>query len=154
VGGNWRYLGAVALKFGSARPPAALPLKRATAARKLKELLARVATVNRDPHYLYRVQRVVLFGSMLSTQETVSDIDVAVELQPKHANPEEYLAAIRARVEETIRRLDSMSWLRGEIGWSLQSRSRDLSLHSTDGPVLEQCESCVIYEYQGPDHEV
>ena len=113
-------------------------------------MLARVEKFNSDPHYLYRVQRVVLFGSMLSTQANVSDIDVAVELQPKHATPEEYLAAIRARVEVTLRRLDGMSWLRGEIRWYLKSRSRGLSLHSTDDPVLEQCESQVIYEYRGP----
>src|SRR5262249_32039910 len=93
--------------------------------------------------------RVVLFGSMLSTQATVSDIDVAVDLQLKHANPQERLAAIRARIEEAIRRIENLDLLKSEVRWYLKSRSRGLSLHRPDDPVLEQCESRVIYEYRG-----
>ena len=43
---------------------AAKPVTRATAERTLAQFLERVAEVNRNPYYLARVARVVLFGSM------------------------------------------------------------------------------------------
>src|SRR5215471_506371 len=125
---------------------AAPPLKRANAMKKLEEFLTRVQTVNHDPYYLYRVERVVLFGSILSHQDTVGDIDVAIELQPKRANREEHAAVEKARIaeaEQSGRRfqniVDKLFWPQHEIRRYLKSRSRAISLHETDDPILLQC---------------
>jgi hypothetical protein len=60
---------------------AAKPLSRVTAERVLCEFLKRVDKVNRDAYFLGRVNRVVLFGSMLRAEVAVlSDLDLAVEI--------------------------------------------------------------------------
>src|SRR5262245_31592571 len=58
----------------------AKPVKRAKAAQKLNEFLGRVKKVNEDDYFLFKVNKVVLFGSYLGPQESVNDIDVAIEL--------------------------------------------------------------------------
>ena len=59
-------------------------MTRATAKKALHEFLERVERVNRDPRFLGRVNRVVLFGSMLREEVTrLSDVDLAVEVLPK-----------------------------------------------------------------------
>ena len=63
---------------------AAKQVTRATAERALSELLERVTEVNRNPNFLAKVTRIVLFGSMLKPEvERLSDVDVAVELARK-----------------------------------------------------------------------
>jgi predicted nucleotidyltransferase len=50
-------------------------------------LLDRVGQVNRDPYFLGKVVRVVLFGSMLKPEaDRLSDVDVAVELATKETD--------------------------------------------------------------------
>ena len=57
---------------------------RATAQKALQQFLNRVEQVNNDPHFLGKVTRVVLFGSMLKPEvERFSDVDLAVELMSK-----------------------------------------------------------------------
>lgn len=63
---------------------AARPIHRKTADRALKELLERVRQVNADSYYLYKVRGVHIFGSYLSEKERLSDVDVAVDIQPKY----------------------------------------------------------------------
>ena len=60
------------------------PIHRATADRVLEQLLERVQQVNTDPYYLYKVREVHIFGSYLSENERLSDVDVAVDIQPKY----------------------------------------------------------------------
>ena len=68
---------------------AALRVKRTTAEKALRELLGRVDQVNKRPYFLGKVVEVVLFGSMLKPQvDRVSDVDIAVEIVPKEADPE------------------------------------------------------------------
>lgn len=50
------------------------------ALRVLEDLLARVEGMNADPTSLKLVERVWLFGSVMREQETVGDIDLAIEL--------------------------------------------------------------------------
>ena len=59
---------------------AALPLRHATAERRLAEFLDRVRAVNANDGFFYRVHKVILFGSYLTDRKRINDIDVAVEL--------------------------------------------------------------------------
>ena len=63
VGRGWWEITAGGQRLSSAT--AARPVTRATAEKAVREFLARVERVNRDGQVLGRVNRVVLFGSML-----------------------------------------------------------------------------------------
>ena len=66
---------------------AAKRVTRATAEKSLQEFSRRVERVNREPYFLGKVTRVVLFGSLLKREvERVSDVDLAVEIVEKEAD--------------------------------------------------------------------
>ena len=86
--------------------------------------LDRVEQVNRDPYFLGKVVRVVLFGSMLKPEvDRLSDVDVAVELATKDADFD------RAR-EQNYRRAEELeekgqrfqNFLDREFCWYLETR--------------------------------
>src|ERR1035437_5486711 len=81
---------------------AAKRVTRAMAEKALSEFLNRVEQVNRDPYFLGKAVRVVLFGSMLKPEVVrLSDVDLAVELVTKEADFD------RAR-EENYRRAEEL----------------------------------------------
>ena len=119
-----------------ANASAAKPIYRKTAERVLEELLERVHIVNATSKYLYRVESVVLFGSMLSDVERLGDVDVAIDLQPKvreEGSFQEWCMARRSVAEAEGRSFrtifDWATWPRREILLLLKARSRSLSLH-------------------------
>jgi predicted nucleotidyltransferase len=133
---------------------AARPLTRKTARRKLDEFLDRVREVNRDDRLVYRVRRVVVFGSYLTEQERINDIDVAVELEKRYAGAEDR-AARQARIREAnaagrqfATYMDTIFWPQTEVLLRLKARSRAISLHDIEmeQPILEQTETRVVFE--------
>lgn len=60
---------------------AAKPVTRAKADLIFTGFMLRVQQVNEDLYYIFKVTRVVLFGSYIQDTETVNDI--AIELAPK-----------------------------------------------------------------------
>ena len=58
-----------------ANASAARSISRAEASRQLAEFLERVARVNADDSWLHCVGKVVVFGSYLSNQEQIGDLD-------------------------------------------------------------------------------
>jgi predicted nucleotidyltransferase len=115
---------------------AAKPITRATAEKALSDFLARVGLVNRDARFLGRVNRVVLFGSILRKDvDRLSDVDLAVEVLPKIADRERLAAKNRRCVEALLSTghifrgiLDiHFYWLREGFRF-LKSRSRVISL--------------------------
>jgi predicted nucleotidyltransferase len=88
-----------------------------TAERALAQFLDRVEQVNRDPYFLGKVVRVVLFGSMLKPEVMrLSDVDLAVELATKEIDFD------RAR-EQNYRRAEELAekgkQFRNVIEWEL-----------------------------------
>jgi len=79
------------------------PVSRRNAEKKLAEFMERVHRVNKDSRFLYRVQKVVLFGSFLSESPTVGDLDIAIDLQPKEPDLKKHTKLIRARADEALR---------------------------------------------------
>lgn len=117
---------------------AARPISRNTAEKKLEEFLGRVRVVNSDDYYLYRVKRVLLFGSFLSDAATVNDIDVAVEFVPKEKDSrlrEKARLRRNKEVQAAGKRFDSSFemaiWPQKEVWMFLKSRSRAISVHWT-----------------------
>lgn len=119
-----------------ANASAARPIHRKTAERLLEQFLERVQRVNGTHEYAYRVEHVVLFGSMLSDVDRLGDVDVAVQLQPKvdeGAALQEWETARRRAAEAKGRNfygiLDWATWPTQEIFLQLKARSTGLSLH-------------------------
>jgi hypothetical protein len=119
-----------------ANASAARPIHRKTAERLLEQFLERVQCVNCTHEYLYRVEHVVLFGSMLSDVDRLGDVDVAVQLQPKVIESAEFQewSMDRRRAAEANGRnfrgvFDWAMWPTQEIFLHLKARSSGLSLH-------------------------
>jgi len=114
----------------------AKPISRKTADKVLADFMQRVRTVNEDDHYLYKVIRVVVFGSYLSDKDKLGDIDLAVKMAPKIADRDALMDLSVQRFRESGRRaysiLDDISWAEREVQLFLKSRSRSLSLHFWD----------------------
>lgn len=132
---------------------AARPLRRVTARRKLEEFLNRVRIVNDSDYYLYKVSKVLVFGSYLRGEERLNDVDVAVELVHREADSESRRAVDQERVEKALREgrrfsnlVDELFWPQQEVLLFLKARSRAIALHTTDDPILRTARSQVIFE--------
>jgi predicted nucleotidyltransferase len=98
---------------------------RATAERALEQFLKRVERVNADPYFLGKVIRVILFGSMLNQEiDRPSDVDLAVEVAPKEADPERLTQQNYDRVQELAmlgRRFRNVAEVAGCWCWGVGS---------------------------------
>jgi predicted nucleotidyltransferase len=119
-----------------ANASAAKPISRKTANRVLREFIERVQQVNSNMEYVYEVESVVLFGSMLGDKESLGDVDLAIELVPRESDDQQFQAKCQARrriAEENGRRFRSIFdwavWPTMEIFHFLKARCWSLSLH-------------------------
>jgi len=119
-----------------ANASAARPLHRKTAERLLAQFLERVQRVNSTQEYVYRVEHVVLFGSMLSDIDRLGDVDVAVQLQPKvdedgafqeWSMARRHAAEAKGRIFRGV--FDWAMWPTQEVFLQLKARSTGLGLH-------------------------
>ena len=140
---------------------AAKPLTRKTAEKKLAEFMGRVTTVNSNEYYLYKITKVIIFGSYLSEKDRINDIDVAVTIQPKFEK-EEQLQKNKRRIEKVEANgkhfssfVDQLFYPEMEALKHLKSRSRAISIHRSSDGILDQVEQKVIYEENStaPDHK-
>jgi hypothetical protein len=138
-----------------ANATAVRPISRSEADRLLKEFLVRVGTVNEDPSWLYRVRKVVIFGSYLKGQEWIGDIDLAIRLDRRAEFAErwpEMLLAKADAAESGGRRfrgfLDRLAWPETEVRRYLRGGVRWLSLHdwTREEPWLQHAAHTVLLE--------
>jgi predicted nucleotidyltransferase len=129
---------------------AARPVTRAKADQIFAAFMLRVQQVNEDPYYLFKVTRVVLFGSYIQDTETVNDIDIAIELAPKITNPKQREKLYAKRRRESKRNFSTqvayLGWPMQEVWLFLKSRSHVLSLHdfNSDKKFLNTIENKVV----------
>ena len=129
------------------------PVSRRAAEQKLSEFMDRVREVNEAGRFLYRVRKVVLFGSFLTESSTVGDLDIAIELVPKEPDSRKHSELILAhanaadlngkRFQNFIHRLDFAAQ---EIRSYLKGRSRIIQLTDCRDGVLKVAKSRVLYE--------
>jgi predicted nucleotidyltransferase len=82
---------------------AAKSYKRQTAEKALAEFMERVQEVNSNHYYLYKVTRVVLFGSYLTDAPEVNDVDIALEIAPKEEDTELTGLQLERRRDESVK---------------------------------------------------
>lgn len=75
-------------------------IKRATAERLLSEFMERVRSINDDAGFLYTISRVAVFGSYLTDTEDLSDLDLAVEIEPRTTDKVQFRSLAAQRVAE------------------------------------------------------
>jgi predicted nucleotidyltransferase len=106
----------------------------------LAGLLRRVEEVNATPHYLFRIPTVIVYGSYVRGEAFLSDVDIAVDLEPKweRASKEfEVQSKKRVDVAEAKGRrfsniVEYLYWPEREVMLHLKARTRGLSLHPMD----------------------
>jgi len=137
-----------ALALGSA----AKPLRRDSAENKLVDFLSRVKQVNESSEFIYKVNKVTLFGSYLSSKERIGDIDLAVTLAPKIQDRDEFWKLNQEWIRQAYkagRRFSNIAeelfWPQREVLLYLKSRSRSLSLHFPEDLKLAK-KTKVIFE--------
>lgn len=133
------------------------PVSRQSAEKAMSEFLDRVQQVNCDSWFLYRVQKVVVFGSFLSDSPVIGDLDLAVDLYPKEKDSRKHSKLIRARAEEAVNSgrsfrsyVEALQFAEQEVIMFLKARSRILQLARCDDGVLNITENRIIYENPEP----
>ena len=89
----------------------------------------------------------------LTERDYINDIDVAVDLVLRETELSKREAALQARVEAAYQAgqqfasyMDELFWPYREVLLFLKSRSRAISLHTSDDPILQQTESRVVFQ--------
>lgn len=133
------------------------PLPREQAELLIKEFLGRVRDINANPYFLYKVTKVILFGSFLSKKESLGDVDLAIQLSPKERNQDRFHDLLVQRSQAALnsgRRfstfIDQMSWADTEVRRYLKGKSRYISLHSASDGILKRCAQYVLFPRSHP----
>lgn len=132
------------------------PVSRSVAEKKLNEFMVRVNQVNTDSRFLYRVEKVIIFGSFLTKQPFVGDLDLAIQLKPKENDTEKHRNLIQASANEAVRNgrkfhniVEKAFFAHEEVRRFLKARSRIFQLTECDDGILKIAKNRVIYEYSG-----
>jgi len=150
---NWKHTikgGALSKALFSA------PVSRRNAEKALSEFMDRVREVNGAGRFLFRVRKVVLFGSFLAESPAIGDLDIAIDLVPKEPDSTKHSELLLAhanaaalngkRFQNFVQRLDFAAQ---EVRSYLKARSRIIQLTDCDDGVLKIAEHRVIYESPG-----
>lgn len=136
---------------------AARSLRRQTADQKLGEFLDRVHFVNSPAcDFLFWVEEVALFGSMLKQQQTVNDIDVSVRMERKldgeaFSNAANFRSRMARQQGRTFRNIvDEVYWPEHEVRLFLKNRSRAISLVEWDAKWLAATPHKIIFRRLAP----
>ncbi len=132
---------------------ASKPLLRKSAEKVFADFMKRVEQVRDDPYYLYKVKKVLLFGSYLSNSAYLNDIDIAIELTPKETDAKRHGILLEERQKLLAEGgmhfntyVDYLYAPETEVRKFLKSRSRAISLHSTLDRILQTANYRIVYE--------
>jgi predicted nucleotidyltransferase len=128
------------------------PLKRAKADELFSEFMERVQEVNKNCYYLYKVKKVLLFGSYLTNADTVNDIDLAIELRSIEQDTKARREMENTRIHEAIRKgtrfnnyVERLYFPQRQVFLFLKSKSKYLSIHGIDDEILTQTAIKQVY---------
>jgi predicted transcriptional regulator len=129
------------------------PLNKAKADKIFKEFMMRVEEINNNNYYLCKVEKLLLFGSyLISDNEDFGDIDIAFELKRKIDNIDDYKKARMERILEMKQKgkhfadyMEEMSYPEREVELKLKNKCRYISLHSIDDGILKTAKFKQIY---------
>jgi predicted nucleotidyltransferase len=117
------------------RATGARRVQRMTAKRVLEEFMDRVREVNQNPRFLVKVTEVVVFGSYLSDNDTLGDVDIACTYENKftHVGASVFEKKLEEHFIASGRRsrgISDLFWPWEEVRLFLKNRKRTISLHN------------------------
>lgn len=129
------------------------PINRIKAKKILNDLMQRVEEINNDNYYLYRVSKILLFGSYIKDDAVdFGDIYIAFELDKKIEDPNEFQKLNRKLVDKAeddgkyfSSFIEKLFYSRTLVLLKLKNRNRYISLHEMDDEILEITETKQIY---------
>ena len=131
---------------------AAKPVNRKTADRIFSEFIDSVKRVNTDSYFLYKVNKVIVFGSYLTHAQKLNDLDIAAELTAKEKNLKLRVELFQQRSLEAERDgrnfdtfIDRLCWPETEVKLFLKSRSRTISLHSISDQIIDRVDHKIVF---------
>jgi hypothetical protein len=116
------------------RASGAKPVLRKTADRILAQFMDRVQIVDGNPEFLVRVTEVVVFGSYLTGNSNLGDLDIACnyELKFSELDRKSYASVVHEHFKKSgrsSRGLQDLSWPWEQVQLFLKNRKRTISLH-------------------------
>lgn len=128
------------------------PIKRDKADKIVKDFMQRVEEINNNDYFLYRVSKILLFGSYIKEDAVdFGDIDIAFELERKVKDAAEYEKLDREfyeKAEDEGKRFSSfierLFYSETVVISKLKNRNRYISLHRDD-EILKVTETKQIY---------
>lgn len=116
------------------------------------DFMERVKEVNNNDYYLYKVSKVILFGSYITDKLIVNDIDIAIEIIKKEDEPNVFQAKNMKRISEAKEKgirfssvVDELFYPHAEVQSFLKSKVKYLSIHDTYDEILNQTETKQFY---------
>jgi predicted nucleotidyltransferase len=133
------------------------PIARAAAQKVVGKVIKNAELINTSSSYLYRVKRIVVFGSFLSDKQFLGDIDIAVDIEQKVAgrhifdtlcDADAYRAKMDGKAPDDWR---LSAWSRNKVMKTLSETSRHISITADiDRGVWENSAHKVIFEDNTP----
>ena len=126
---------------------AARPLHKKTAERLVKELVERAQIVNLDRRLAYRVQELILFGSVMRGVDRPNDVDIGCKLIPRFRGEQQSIVEDQRRTMKGTfgNMIEWAYWPKFEILRMLKSRSRGLSIHDLSNRAFGRIDYQVIF---------
>ena len=129
------------------------PLNKEKADKLFQEFMERVEEINSNEFYLYRVSKIVLFGSYIDPEKTdYSDIDIAFELSRKAKSHEEFMEMDEQRIKEAELAGKSFPSFFDQIGYTervvllkMKNKCRYISLHRMYDGILNITKTKQVY---------
>lgn len=120
------------------------------------EFMNRVKEVNQNETYLYKIDRVLLFGSYLLDLEFVNDIDIAIEITKKEFADETWEIKDTAKVREAADKgvrfdtfISELFYSYNEVLKFLRAKSPYISIHTMEDGILKQTKTVQVYPIVG-----
>jgi hypothetical protein len=99
--------------------------------------MRRVHLVNKRRKYFYWITAVLVYGSFLTENESLGDVDFAIELTPREPDQDKRFKLIRSKINDARRKgrrfanlTDEVMWPQTEVLLLLKNRKRSVSIHS------------------------
>jgi predicted nucleotidyltransferase len=129
------------------------PLNKEKADKIFSEFMQRVEKINHEDTYLYKVKKLILFGSYLNSNNTdFGDIDIAFELERKIKNTNNYDKARRKRIAELKEQGknfntfdDELRFPEREVLFALKNKCPYISLHNIEVDIKKKTKCRQIY---------
>jgi hypothetical protein len=111
-------------------------------------MLDRAGRLNDDPYFLYAVDEIIVFGSYLSSEPTLGDIDVGILLVRKEANSRIHWNLCDQRSADAGHASD-FDWAEREVVRHLKGRGGSISVLdlNADREFIENQQHRVVFRH-------